>query len=263
MEPTLDQIVGWAHEAGEILLAGFGQKMQIRHKGPIDLVTEMDQRSEALLLHHIRTTFPDHAIFSEEAGRLNGQHSSQWFVDPLDGTVNYAHGIPIFSVSIAYAKNGELVLGVVYDPIHGETYTAERGKGAACNGRPIHVTAVDRMVDALLVTGFPYTMGSPDKPDNFDLFVKLVKRAQGIRRLGSAALDLCDVADGRLDGYWEISLGAYDLAAGALIVREAGGVATKIDGDPDILTPPNTIVAANPKLHTLMLEIINDGTVTK
>ncbi len=257
MEPTLNQITDWAHEAGAILRAGFRQKFAIFHKGPIDLVTEMDRRSEDLLLERIRTTFPDHAIFSEESGRLNGNNASQWFVDPLDGTVNYAHGIPIFSVSLAYAFEGELKFGVVYDPIHDETYAAEVGKGATLNGVAIHPTQVDRMVDGLLVTGFPYTLGHPDKPDNLDIFPRMARRAQGVRRLGSAALDLCYVAEGRLDGYWEVELQPYDLAAGVLIAREAGSAATRLDGDTEVLTPPCTIVAANPRLHALMLEVIH------
>jgi myo-inositol-1(or 4)-monophosphatase len=216
----------------------------------------MDRRSEDLLLSHIRSDFPQHAIFAEESGRLNGERSEQWFVDPLDGTVNYAHGIPIFSVSIAFAVDSELQLGVVYDPIHDETYAAERGKGATLNGAPIHPTAVDQMIDALLVTGFPYTMGQPDKPDNLDLFSRFARAAQGIRRLGSAALDLCYVAEGRLDGYWEIDLRPYDIAAGTLILREAGGLVTRVNGAPDDLTQPCELVAANTRLHARMLEII-------
>lgn len=256
MQPTLDQVIEWAHQAGDILRSGFRQNIQIHHKGPIDLVTEMDHRSEEFLLEQIMGNFPNHAIFSEESGRLNGEHSQQWFVDPLDGTVNYAHGIPIFSVSIGYAVDGELQLGVVYDPIHDETYAAERGKGAALNGVSISPTHVDKMIDGLLVTGFPYTMGRPDEPDNLSLFTRFTKIAQGMRRLGSAALDLCYVAEGRLDGYWEIGLQAYDVAAGALILREAGGTVTRLDGDPDILTAPCEVLAANPLLHARMLDVI-------
>jgi len=256
MEPTLDQIIGWARESGAILRSGFRQNIQVHHKGPRDLVTEMDHKSEAFLLGKIRTAFPDHAIYSEESGRLEGDNNSHWYVDPLDGTVNYAHGIPVFSVSIAYTRAHELQLGVVYDPIHDELYAAEAGKGATLNGNPIHTTPVDQLIEALLATGFPYTMGSPDKPDNLDLLPRFVRRAQGIRRLGSAALDVCWVAEGRLDGYWELGLQPYDVAAGVLILREAGGTATQFDGNPDIFTPPHTVVAANPKLHKLMLDVI-------
>ena len=257
MQPNLQQIIDWSHEAGAVLRSGFRGNIQVQHKGPTDLVTEMDRRSEDLLLGHLRDAFPQHAIFAEESGRLNGERSEQWFVDPLDGTVNYAHGIPIFSVSIAFAVDGELQLGVVYDPIHDETYAAECGKGATLNGMPIHPTAVDQMIDALLVTGFPYTMGQPDKPDNLDLFSRFARAAQGIRRLGSAALDLCYVAEGRLDGYWEIDLRPYDIAAGALILREAGGLVTRLNGAPDVLTQPCELVAANPRLHARMLELIH------
>src|SRR5574340_123957 len=147
MEPTLNQIIDWAHDAGAILRSGFRRKMEIRHKGPKDLVTEMDHRSEAVLLEKIMGAFPDHAIFSEESGRLNGMHSRQWYVEPLDGTVNYAHGIPIFSVSIAYAVDGELQLGVVYNPIDDELYAAERGQGATLNGAPIQPTGVEQLID--------------------------------------------------------------------------------------------------------------------
>lgn len=259
MQPTLNQIIDWAHASGAILRSGFRQKIQIHHKGPIDLVTEMDHASEDYLLKEITGAFPDHAIFSEESGRLNGVHDQQWYIDPLDGTVNYAHGIPIFSVSIAYAVGGELQLGVVYDPIHDETYAAERGRGAALNGRPISPTRVDKMIDGLLVTGFPYTMGRPDLPDNLALFMRFTKAAQGMRRLGSAALDLCYVAEGRLDGYWEIGLQPYDVAAGVLILREAGGTVTRLDGSPDVIMPPCEVVAANPLLHARMLDLIREG----
>src|SRR5574340_47636 len=258
MEPTLNQIVDWAREAGAILRSGFRQKIQIQHKGPKDLVTEMDHRSEAYLLGQIMGAFPDHAIFSEESGRLNGSHSRQWYVDPLDGTVNYAHGIPIFSVSIAYAVDGELLLGVEYNPIDDELYAAEFGQGAALNGAAIHTTGVEQLIDALLVTGFPYTTGSPDKPDNLEYFNRFVKAAQGMRRLGSAALDLCYVAAGRLDGYWEVGLQPYDIAAGVLILREAGGAATRFDGSQAVLEPPCEVVSANPKLHPLMIQVIQN-----
>ncbi len=258
MEPTLNQIVDWARESGAILRSGFRQKIQIQHKGPKDLVTEMDHRSEEYLLRQIMRSFPDHAVFAEESGRLNGSHSRQWYVDPLDGTVNYAHGIPIFNVSIAYAVDGEVQLGVVYNPIDDELYAAERGQGATLNGAAIHPTGVDKLIDALLVTGFPYTTGKPEIPDNLEEFNRFVKLAQGMRRLGSAALDLCYVAAGRLDGYWEVGLQPYDIAAGVLILREAGGAATRFNGSPDMLEPPCEVVATNPKLHPRMLEVIQN-----
>lgn len=257
MQPSLDQIISWAHEAGALLRTGFRQKIQVHHKGPTDLVTEMDHRSEALLLDRIMTAFPDHAIFSEESGRLNGRQSQQWYVDPLDGTVNYAHGIPVFNVSIAYAVDGEIRLGVVYDPISEETYAAELGLGATLNGTAIHPTRVDRMIDGLLGTGFPYNISQPERADLLDLFTRFARSAQGMRRMGSAALDLCYVAEGRLDGYWEVGLQPYDIAAGVLILREAGGIVTRLDGNPELLTPPCEAVAANPLLHARMMEIIH------
>ena len=221
MEPTLSYIENLARQAGAILRAGYDKEHQVGYKGVIDLVTEVDHQSEAFLLGEIRRDFPEHHIFSEESGIIQGNDENVWYVDPLDGTVNYAHHIPIFCVSIAYAFHGILVLGAVYDPMRDEMFLAERGKGASLNGQALKVSSVTELQRSLLVTGFPYNAWNTPQ-DNFDNFVKFGKLSQGVRRLGSAALDLCYVAAGRFEGFWEMALNPWDVAAGALLAEEAG-----------------------------------------
>lgn len=255
MIPNLEDLITLARGAGEILRAGFTQSNHIQHKGEIDLVTEMDQRSEAYLLEAINRRFPTHQIIAEESGQKDGDPQHTWYIDPLDGTTNYAHGLPIFSVSIAYAHQGQVTLGVVYDPIRDELFAAGAGKGATLNATPIHPSRQAELSRSLLVTGFPYNrFTSPH--NNLDHMRRFTLRAQGIRRLGSAALDLCYVACGRVDGYWEIKLEIWDLAAGLLIAREAGAVVCKTDANPDMLTPPFSVVAANPSLHPAILQVL-------
>lgn len=252
MEPTLEIISAIARGAGEILRAGFNQSNHVELKGVIDLVTEVDQKSETYILAEIKKHFPDHKIISEETGVMQGDSDHAWYVDPVDGTTNYAHGLPIFAVSIAYAYHGEVQIGVVYNPISNEMFTAEKGKGAWLNGEPIHTGSRTELNKSLLVTGFPYDrFTNPD--NNLENFKHLALKVRGIRRLGSAALDLCFVAEGRIDGYWEIRLEAWDLAAGALIAREAGALVTKRDGAEDMFAPPLSVVAANPALHQAIL----------
>jgi len=251
--PTLKDIEMLARQAGAILRSGYAREHQVNHKGIIDLVTEIDHQSEDFILEQIRARYPGHAILAEESGISQGYKDHMWFIDPLDGTVNYAHNIPIFCVSIAYAQNGVTRLGVVYDPMRDECFSAERGRGAWLNGSPLHVSSVAELVHGLLVTGFPYdTWDTSD--DNFDNFTRFAKMTQGVRRLGSAALDLCYVAGGRFDGYWEISLAPWDVAAGGLIAEEAGATVTNVDGGPDYITRPLSVLAATPHLHPLMLE---------
>jgi myo-inositol-1(or 4)-monophosphatase len=253
MIPTLSEIERLAREAGAILRAGYSKEHQVNYKGVIDLVTEVDRQSEDFLLGEIRGKFPDHHIFAEESGMIQGNDQHIWFVDPLDGTVNYAHHIPVFCVSIAYAYKGELMLGAVYDPLRDEMFTAERGKGAYMNGKAIHSSAATELQKSLLVTGFPYDAWNTPQ-DNFANFVHLAKMTQGVRRLGSAALDLCYVAAGRFDGYWEISLKPWDAAAGGLICEEAGARVTNVSGDRDYISPPQSVVAAAPVIHARILE---------
>jgi myo-inositol-1(or 4)-monophosphatase len=254
--PTIEHLEAWARHAGSLLRAGYGQAHIIENKGVVNLVTEMDHRSEEYLLKQIRRHFPGHAIITEESGSLSGAPETCWYLDPLDGTTNYAHGVPFFSVSIAYAESGQIQLAAVYDPMQDELFSAERGEGAWLNGQPIHVSAVGQLIQSLLVTGFPYDL--LDTPqNNLDNFSRLSRLTQGVRRLGSAALDLCYVAAGRLDGYWEIRLSPWDMAAGWLIVTEAGGIVTDLQGSPDVLRPPYATVAANQHLHSIIINLLN------
>lgn len=253
MNPTLPELERLAREAGAILRAGYNKEHQVNYKGVIDLVTEVDHQSEAFLLGEIQKKFPDHHIFSEETGIIQGNDEHIWFVDPLDGTVNYAHHIPIFTVSIGYASHGTLMLGAVYDPMRDEMYTAERGKGAHLNGVPVHVSTATELQKSLLVTGFPYDAWNT-RQDNFANFVHFGKLSQGVRRLGSAALDLCYVAAGRFDGFWEMSLKPWDVAAGGLIAGEAGAKVTNVDGEDDFMSPPQSVVAAAPGIHARILQ---------
>ncbi|GAB4455365.1 MAG: inositol monophosphatase family protein [Anaerolineales bacterium] len=255
MQPTLDYLETLARRAGEILREGYNKEHKVDYKGVIDLVTEVDHQSEAFLLEEVRRDFPSHRIFSEERGMIQGNNDHIWYIDPLDGTVNYAHQVPIFSVSIAYAFNGTVSLGAVFDPMRGEMFLAERGKGAWLNGRLLKVSAVTELQKSLLVTGFPYDAWNTEQ-DNFANFVKFAKMTQGVRRLGSAALDLCYVAAGRFDGFWELALKPWDVAAGGLICEEAGGKVTNVRGEADYISPPQSVVAAAPGIHAKMLDVL-------
>ena len=253
MPPTLTYIERLAREAGAILRAGYNMEHQVKYKGIIDPVTEVDHQSEAYLLGEVRRDFPDHHIFSEESGVIQGDDTHIWYIDPLDGTVYYAHHVPIFTVSIAYAFGGRTTLGAVYDPMRDELFTAERGKGAFINGQRLRVSTATDLQRSLLVTGFPYDAWNTEH-DNFANFVKFAKLTQGVRRLGSAALDLSYVAAGRFDGFWELSLKPWDVAAGGLICEEAGGSVTNVHGDADYISPPQSILATAPGIHVRMLE---------
>jgi myo-inositol-1(or 4)-monophosphatase len=256
MKPALSDLELLARQAGELLRLGYEHEHQVDYKDVIDLVTEVDRQSEAFLLGEIQHLFPGHQIVSEEIGLVPGREVDQWYVDPLDGTVNYAHGIPVFAVSIAYARDGVVTLGVVYDPLRDELFAAERGQGAWCNRRKLQVSRVTEFQRSLLVTGFPYDAWSTPQ-NNLENFGRFARMTQGVRRLGSAALDLCYVAAGRFDGYWELSLKPWDLAAGGLIAAEAGAVVTNLDGCSEYLTPPCSLLAAPPGLHAKMLEILS------
>ena len=253
MQPTLSYIENLARQAGAILRAGYNKEHQVGYKGVIDLVTEIDHQSEKFLLGEIQKDFPDHHIFSEESGVIQGDDEHIWYIDPLDGTVNYAHHIPIFCVSIAYAFRSDLTLGAVYDPMRDEMFLAQRSQGASLNGKSLHVSSATELQRSLLVTGFPYTAWNTPQ-DNFDNFAKFGKLTQGVRRLGSAALDLCYVAAGRFDGFWEMSLHPWDVAAGGLICEEAGARVTNIQGGKDYISPPQSVLSATPGIHNLMLD---------
>jgi myo-inositol-1(or 4)-monophosphatase len=256
MYPSLTDLITLAHQAGEILRGSFGQILQVDHKGVIDLVSEADHRSEQFLLSYIRQHYPGHSIVAEESGEQPGAADHAWYIDPLDGTVNYVHSLPIYSISLAYAKDGEMRLGVVYDPSRDECFSAEHGRGAWFNEQPIHTSSASELDHALLVTGFPYDIRT-NPVNNLDHYAYFATHSQAVRRLGSAALDLCYVACGRFDGYWELWVKAWDVAAGGLIAREAGALVTNMTGGPDFISPPQSILAANPHIHNLMLRELN------
>jgi myo-inositol-1(or 4)-monophosphatase len=255
MVPDLNYLMRIARQAGQILMEGYLKQHEIRHKGRIDLVTEMDSRSEEYLLGEIRRDFKDHTIVTEESGLIEGVQEHCWFIDPLDGTSNYAHGVPVFSVTIAYAFHGAITLGVTVDPTRNHCFSAERGQGAFLNGQPLHVSATRELVDAMLATGFPADLHDPAK-NNLENFSRFLMSAQSIRRLGSAALDIAYVAAGWLDGYWEIGIHPWDIAAGTLLIQEAAGLVTDVQGEADFFKPPYSLIAANPHLHAKMLAML-------
>lgn len=255
MNPNLNELEDLALQAGEILRAGYGKRVEVDYKGVIDPVTNIDRRAEAFLLDEIRGRYPSHRVIAEESGEQSGEECCLWYIDPLDGTVNYANRLPVFSVSIAYEEAGEVRLGVVYDPLRDECFSAEKGHGARLNGEPMRVSEVSTLNKSLLATGFPYDIRTnPD--NNLDHFAHFALRAQGIRRLGSAALDLCYVADGRLAGFWELRLNSWDVAAGGLIAAEAGALVTNIHGGADYFSQPQSILAANSVIHSQMLRVL-------
>lgn len=257
MEPTLDFVKEMAYHAGGILLKQAARDFSIQHKSRKDLVTSADHASEAYLIETIRKAFPEHAINAEESGELGGEADHKWFIDPLDGTINYAHGIPIYCVSIGYASKGVMTLGVVYDPNRDECFCAERGQGASLNDQPIRVADKTDLIECLLATGFPRDLeGTPG--DNLNNFTRLNRSSQTVRRMGSAALDIAYVAAGRLDGFWSVEIFQWDVGAASLMVSEAGGLVTDINGEADFMTPPVSILCANPIIHAKMLAILNN-----
>jgi myo-inositol-1(or 4)-monophosphatase len=253
----VDFVTGLAGRAGEILREGYGRSHEVHWKGEVDLVTEYDLRSEELLVGALQEAFPGEAILAEEGG-ASGSGEARWVVDPLDGTTNYAHGLPLFSISIAWCLGDEAWLGVVLDPIRGELFRATRGGGAFLGERRLAVSAASGLDQALLVTGFPYDIRT-NPENNLDHYARFALRSRGVRRLGSAALDLAYVASGRFDGYWELRLSPWDWAAGVLLVREAGGRVTRADGQPDIFRRPTSLLATNGRLHEAMLEVLTKG----
>lgn len=256
----MDLMIRLAHEAGEILREGYGTAMHVEHKGPVDLVTEFDRRSEAWILEAIRRAYPDDALLSEESGSNGLQAERTWIVDPLDGTTNFTHGIPIFSVTMALMDSAGLRLGIIYDPLRDETYWAERGVGAYLDERRLRVSQVGELGRSLLVTGFPYDMATT-RFNNLDHYGRFAMRCQGVRRLGSAALDLAYLAAGRFEGYWDLQLSPWDVAAGALLIEEAGGRVTNVHGGADILREDLTLLATNGRVHAAMLEVLAQGAI--
>lgn len=246
--------VSAALKSGKFLKNSLGKVREISYKGAINIVTDIDKKSEKLIVREIKKAFPDHAILAEEGGALIGYSPYKWIIDPLDGTTNFAHSFPFFCVSIALEKDGRIILGVVYDPMRKELFTAEPGKGARLNNRKIRVSGVRDLSKSLLATGFSYGVREA-RDDNVNNFKNFLKKAMAIRRAGSAALDLCYVACGRFDGYWEMDLHPWDTAAGLLIVREAGGIVTKCDGTVYSQYKKN-ILASNKYIHKKMLQVL-------
>jgi myo-inositol-1(or 4)-monophosphatase len=243
-------------EAGKIIYQNFNGSFIIENKEGINnLVTEVDKMSETRIIEIITRQFPGHSIISEEIGEIINGSDYHWIIDPIDGTVNFAHGIPICCVSIALKHNDDLILGAVYNPMMNELFFAEKGKGATLNGAPIHVSKKSDFRKACLVTGFPYHWAYTTK-NPIKVFERFIMEALPVRRLGSAAIDLCWVACGRFDGFWEYNLSAWDVAAGYLIVQEAGGKITTFDGAPYNVFDKETL-ATNGLIHEAMLSVIN------
>jgi myo-inositol-1(or 4)-monophosphatase len=251
----LETALSAARRAGEVLRAGFGAEHAITYKGEVDIVTEVDKEAERVIREELLGTFPTHGMLAEEGGELAGNEDARWIVDPLDGTTNYAHRLPFFAVSIGLEKAGEMVLGVVHDPIREETYVAERGGGTILNGRPIRVSDTDEPIRALIATDFPYDRER--MPETLELFGRFSALSRGMRRLGAAALDLCYVAAGRLDGYYMRGVRPWDLAAGSLIVWEAGGKLTDYRGE-ELALDGGEIVASNGRLHSAMTRLTGE-----
>lgn len=245
--------------AGDVQLSFLGRQIRVDKKGTIDLVTEVDIAIERAFRDSITRRFPGHVVLGEEfeeAGQREGTPEYCWLFDPIDGTTNYAHGLPIFCSSLALEIDGEIVVGAVYDPNRRELFTAERGLGARLNGVPIRVSSSETLIDSLLVTGFHYGVHK-DPGELMQLFEAFIRRSRAVRRLGSAALDLCYVACGRLDGFWEMKLQPWDIAAGALIVQESGGVVTTVDGHP-FRSRAGSVLATNGRIHEPMVDVIRD-----
>lgn len=246
-----------ARQAGAVLREGYGNVRHIQQKGVIDLVTEFDKRSEEIIISSVQREFPDHAILAEESGHNEITSEYQWVIDPLDGTTNFAHGIPIFSVTMGLFRNNSPILGVTYDPLRNEMFSAETGRGATLNDQPIHVSSEINLGQAVISTGFPYDLRT-NPQNNFAQFIQFQLRTRAVRHLASAALDCAWTAMGRLDGYWEFGVKPWDIGAGILIVLEAGGSVTSVDGEEDFLAT-ETIVVSNGLLHEQMLRVLREG----
>ncbi len=239
-----------AREAGSLLMEHFRRHVKIEYKGDVDLVTVADRESEALILDRIRRHFPAHDVMGEEGTRIETGSDYKWYVDPLDGTTNFAHGYPVFCVSLAVENRGTRIAGVIYDPTRDELFAAEKGSGARLNGQPIHVSSTPRLAESLVATGFP--SHKRHKSPNIYFYHQITLRSHGVRRAGSAALDLCNVAAGRYDGFWEFNLNPWDTAAGVLMVEEAGGRVTDFSGGPFQIASRETL-ASNGLVHEALL----------
>ena len=247
--------VDLARRAGVLLKEKFNQKHEIHYKGEINLVTEADKMSEDLIIAAISRKFPDHGILSEESPMITGAGKLRWIIDPLDGTTNYAHGYPVFCISIALENEGTIVLGVIYDPMREEMFAAVRGEGAYLNDKKLAVSRTDNISRSLLATGFPYDIRE-SKENNLDYFNSMAINVQAIRRAGAAALDLAYLAAGRFDGFWELKLKPWDTAAGCLMVEEAGGLVSNVFGEKWSIFSPH-VLASNGLIHGQMIEVLS------
>jgi myo-inositol-1(or 4)-monophosphatase len=245
--PTMESI---AREAGSLLMEHFRRRVKIEYKGEVDLVTVADRQSEAMIRDRIRGQFPSHDIMGEEGTRIETGSDYKWYVDPLDGTTNFAHGYPVFCVSLAVEYRGARIAGVVYDPTRNELFAAEKANGARLNGKPIQVSSTANLAECLVATGFP--SHKRHQNPNIYFYHQLTLRSHGVRRAGSAALDLCYVAAGRFDGFWEFNLNPWDTAAGVLLVEEAGGRVTDFSGGPFQIASRETL-ASNGHVHDALL----------
>lgn len=243
-----------AREAGIFLKDKLNSVHTIDYKGEINLVTEVDKISEEMITSKINALFPDHDILAEEFTDIDRGSDFRWIIDPLDGTTNYAHGYPFFCVSIALERLNTMTVGIVYDPMLDEMFVAEKGKGAFLNDREIHVSNTRGIIKSLLATGFPYDIRE-DSHNNLNYFNEMILKAQAIRRAGSAALDLAYVAAGRFDGFWELKLNPWDIAAGWLLVEEAGGIVTDMGGN-DYHLESSSILASNGRIHKEMMDVL-------
>jgi len=254
VDELLEFTIDTARRAGTLLKKKLGSSLEIEHKGVIDLVTDADRAAEELIAGAIRERYPTHMIVAEEKPRGGGNALSKWYIDPLDGTTNFTHGYPVFAVCIAHEIKNKLALGVVYDPMREELFRALRGRGAFLNDMRVTVSTVNDLDQSLLSTGFPYDVRTnPDKP--LEEFGKFILASQAVRRDGSAALDLCHLACGRFDGFWERNLGPWDTAAAQVIVEEAGGLVTDYKGKPH-RPGSKTILASNGLIHLQMMNIL-------
>jgi myo-inositol-1(or 4)-monophosphatase len=251
LRPIRDAACAIVRRTGDLIRRASSEQKAIRYNSEVDLITRFDRRSQAVLLKELRRRFPDFGVLSEEAINIKGSSAIRWVIDPLDGTTNFAHNLPIWALSVGLEMESEIVIGIVYDPTRNELFSAIRHGGAYLNGKRIHVSATRRLEQSLLVTGFPYDVRR-SRVNNLDHFARFAVRAQAVRRLGSAALDLCYTACGRFDGYWELKLSPWDQAAGSLILRESGGRITDFKGRPFNFCG-NEVLGTNGLIHRQMM----------
>ncbi len=254
----LHKIVEIAKEAGELIRSDFGRHHSIEYKTNVsNIVTETDKKAEKLITAYIEKEFPNHNILAEEGSRKDGHSEYLWVIDPIDGTTNFAHGLPIFSVSIGVMKNDEIIYGVVFDVMRNVIYSAEKGSGAFAGNKKLRVSQNTDLRKSLLVTGFPYNVS--ENPGNvYEKFIAFLKNSRAVRRLGSAAIDCCYVAEGVFDGFWEVSLNPWDICAGKLIIEEAGGKVTNFIGEKASIFSPQ-FLASNGLIHKDMMKILNEN----